>query len=68
LFLDEDGESRWDDIRFELMWIEHGGSGLNMSFESVGELDFEDISFLRSRQREQRRKEAEAMKSAARRK
>lgn len=65
--MSESGEERpqqlsWRAIRFELMWTQHGGSGLGMSAQDVGELDLDDIFWLLDALIERRRKEAQAMK------
>lgn len=62
LFLDESGESIWDELRFELMWREYGGQGLGMSFTEIGELDWMQVRFFIDRMREQKKKEAAALK------
>lgn len=46
------------------MWLEHGGSGLNMAFSEVNELDFADIVQLIELMREQKKREADAIRSA----
>lgn len=61
------GESEWDEVRFHLMWLEHGGSGLGMQFSEVNELDYLQIVRLAELKEEQRKREADAMKNAARR-
>lgn len=67
MFFDDEYESQWPEYRFELMWTEHGGSGLGLSFAEVGELDCADIPWLINRQREQKKREAEALKKAGKR-
>jgi hypothetical protein len=64
LFLDEEGEWQWPAIRFQLMWLEHGGSGLHMSFSDADNLDWADIPDLSERMNEQRKREAAAIKGA----
>lgn len=64
LFADEDGESQWWDIRFALMWTQHGGSGLGLSYDQVNDLDVVEIAWLASRLLEQRRRESDALKRA----
>jgi uncharacterized protein (DUF305 family) len=67
LFYDEKtGESQWWEIRFALMWIQHGGSGLGMSYDQVNDLDVMEIAWLVERMHEQRKIEVEAMKRANR--
>lgn len=62
MFLDEEHESHWPDVRFALMWHEYGGSGLGMSWNDVNDLGVEDIVWLYERMKKQRHDEAEAMK------
>lgn len=65
----ESGENvlTWQEIRFELMWIQHGGSGLAMSFAEVNDLDIDEIVWLLEAQHERRKTESEAIKRAGRR-
>ena len=44
------------------MWTEHGGSGLGLSYGETEELDVVAIAWLFARLREQRKKEADAIK------
>ena len=63
MFLDEEEhESHWPEVRFYLMWTEHGGSGLRMSFSEINELDYEDILWLFERMQKQKKDEADALK------
>lgn len=48
------------------MWLEYGGSGLNMSFVDVNELDHADIVSLIEQMREQKKREAASIKAASR--
>jgi len=67
---DDGGETRplsWQEIRFELMWTQHGGSGLGMSFAEVNDLDVDEIFWLFTAQRARRTKEGEALKRAGKR-
>jgi hypothetical protein len=47
-----------------MMWTEHGGSGLGMSWTEAQNLDHADIIDTINRIRMQRRKEAQAIKRA----
>jgi len=58
-------EWSWREIRFELMWLQHGGSGLGMRFDEVGELDLEEIFWLVPALAKRRQKEADALKRAS---
>lgn len=62
--LDENGESRWALLRFELMWTEHGGSGLGMGFNEVDNLDLQDAIRLNDLMRDRKQREADAIKRA----
>jgi hypothetical protein len=50
-------------MRFELMWI-NGGSGLNMAFSEVQELDWADIPELLEMMYARRKAEADAIRNA----
>lgn len=57
----------WPEVRHQLMWIEHGGSGYSgMSWEQVNEIDVVDLGWLYERMRQQRHDEAEAIKRGGR--
>lgn len=64
LMNDEEGNSIWPSLRFELMWIEHGGSGLNMRLADIEDLDIGDALELIQLMRQQKKKEADAIKRA----
>jgi hypothetical protein len=64
---DEDGELVWPQLRFELMWTQHGGSGLGMTFEDCQNLDYADILELYGMLRKRRRDEAKAIEQATKR-
>lgn len=46
------------------MWIEHGGSGLNMRLADIEDLDIGDALELIQLMRQQKKKEADAIKRA----
>jgi hypothetical protein len=46
------------------MWIEHGGSGLGLTYADTEAIDWADIRLLLRRMDEQKRREADAIKSA----
>lgn len=48
------------------MWIEHGGSGLGLSFAEANDLDFSDAILLVEQMRERKKLEGDAIKSAQR--
>ena len=52
---------------FQLLYHQHGGSGLNLSLADVMELDLDRIRWLLERLGEQREKEARELEQAARR-
>lgn len=61
----DDGDPLWPDIRFELMWHSHGGSGLGLSFVDCEDLDFLEAYDLYNRVMARRREEADAIREAA---
>lgn len=61
---DEDGEPVWPRMRFELMWLEHGGSGLGMSFSEAQDLDLAVAIELLEMIQERKKREAEAIRNA----
>lgn len=46
------------------MWLDINGSGLNMSFTEVNELDVEDVTQLINMVRSQRKRERQAVRRA----
>jgi len=61
-----DQDELWEGI-FQLLYHQHGGSGLSLSLEDVMELDLDRIRWLLERLGEQRDKEARELAAAARR-
>lgn len=59
---DDDGVPLYDTLRFQLMWLDINGSGLNMSFADVNELDVADGVLLLGQLQEQKRIEIEMLK------
>lgn len=58
-------EPSWPEIQFELMWTQHGGSGLGLTYADIEELDIGDALRLSAAVIKRRRREAEALKRAA---
>jgi LmbE family N-acetylglucosaminyl deacetylase len=56
----------WEGV-FQLLYSQHGGSGLCLTLSEVMELDMERISWLLERLGQQRHKEAREIEQAARR-
>lgn len=52
---------------FQLLYTQHGGSGLGLSLGEVMELEMERMRWLLERLGDQRRKEARELEQAARR-
>jgi hypothetical protein len=66
LFPAIDPDELWEGI-FQLLYRQHGGSGLSLSLEDVMELDLDRIRWLLERLGEQRDREARELAAAARR-
>jgi hypothetical protein len=56
----------WEGV-FQLLYRQHGGSGLSLSLTEVMDLDLERMRWLLDRLGEQRQKEARELEQAARR-
>ena len=56
----------WEAV-FQLLYTQHGGSGLSLTLEEVMDLELDRIFWLLERLGEQRRKEAHEIQQAARR-
>ncbi len=56
----------WEGV-FQLLYTQHGGSGLGLSLTEVMELEMDRMRWLLERLGEQRRKEAREIEQAARR-
>jgi hypothetical protein len=56
----------WEGI-FQLLYHQHGGSGLTLTLDDVMDLDLDRIRWLLQRLGEQREKEARELENAARR-
>jgi hypothetical protein len=56
----------WEAI-FQLLYTQHGGSGLNLTLADVMDLELDRIYWLTERLGDQRRKEAREIEQAARR-
>jgi hypothetical protein len=52
---------------FQLLYTQHGGSGLNLTLADVMDLELDRIYWLTERLGDQRRKEAREIEQAARR-
>jgi hypothetical protein len=52
---------------FQLLYVQHGGSGLGLSLGEIMDLDVNRIEWLLGRMEEQREREAQAIQRAARR-
>ena len=52
---------------FQLLYTQHGGSGLGLSLDEVMELEIERMRWLLERLGDQRRREARELEQAARR-
>jgi hypothetical protein len=52
---------------FQLLYTQHGGSGLNLTLDDVMDLELDRIFWLVERLGDQRRKEAREIEQAARR-
>jgi hypothetical protein len=63
---ERDGEWLWPQLRFELMFLDANGSGLNMQFSEIQALDLGDVPDLLEQLRQQRRRYAEAAERARR--
>jgi hypothetical protein len=55
----------WESV-FQLLYIQHGGSGLNVGLHDVMELEMKHIYWLLERLGEQRQKEAREISQASR--
>ncbi|TMQ13299.1 MAG: hypothetical protein E6J91_18755 [Deltaproteobacteria bacterium] len=66
LFPAIDQDELWEGF-FQLLYRQHGGSGLSLSLEDVMDLDLDRIRWLLERLGEQRDKEARELAAAARR-
>jgi hypothetical protein len=52
---------------FDLLWHQHGGSGLSLSYQDLLELDLNEVLWFRERQSRQRQREAAEIRKAGRR-
>jgi hypothetical protein len=66
LFPRIDPDELWEGI-FQLLYHQHGGSGLSLTLEDVMELDLDRIRWLLERLGEQREREARELAAAAQR-
>lgn len=68
MFVDDEGEAMWEDLRLELLWKSDGGAGLNLNYHDTEEIDIAAVLPLIERARTQRKREADAAKRAMRKK
>jgi len=66
LFPRIDADELWEGV-FQLLYHQHGGSGLSLSLTEVMELDLDRIRWLLERLGDQRQREARELEQAARR-
>jgi len=59
-------EDFWESV-FQLLYTQHGGSGLHLTLSEVMELEMNRMQWLLERLGEQRKKEAHEIEQAARR-
>ncbi len=51
----------WRSVYFFLLYNQYGGSGINISYQDVQEMEFEEIRFFVGRLRETRERESAAL-------
>src|SRR5437879_726605 len=66
LFSSLDGDEFWEGV-FQLLYHQHGGSGLALTMTEIMELELDRMRWLLERLGEQREKEAHEMEKAAQR-
>ena len=55
----------WREGVFDLLWRQHGGSGLNVTYDQVLDMSVADHAWFVHRVREQRQREADAIEKAS---
>lgn len=68
MFMNSEGESIWPQLRLEMLWKTDGGAGLGLTWQCCEEMDIADVLPLIEQAREQRKREADAVKRMTRKK